>query len=43
VPAVEQDVTAKEAKDLVATGAFSLEPPEEDKVPVTPADEEVDA
>ena len=41
VPAAEQDVTAKEAKALVATGAFSLDPPKE-KEPDVPADEEAD-
>lgn len=37
VPAVEQDVKEEEAAELVATGAFSLEPPDE---PVEPAEEE---
>lgn len=41
VPAIEQDVSAKEAKELVATGAFSLDPPTEEE-PVAPADEEID-
>lgn len=37
VPAVEQDVQEDEAAALVATGAFTLDPPEE---PAPPADEE---
>ena len=37
VPAVEQDVKEEEAATLVASGAFSLEPPDE---PVEPAEEE---
>jgi len=41
IPATEQDVTEAEAERLVATGAFTLEPPEEEK-PDAPADEEVD-
>ena len=36
VPTVEQDVTAKEAKELVATGAFSLDPPKEKLGDVSP-------
>ena len=41
VPAVEQDVTKQEAEELVATGAFTLEPPKEEE-PDAPADEEID-
>lgn len=37
VPAAEQDVSEEEAEALVATGAFTLEPPAE---PVAPAEEE---
>jgi len=37
VPAIEQDVKEEEAATLVASGAFSLEPPDE---PVEPAEEE---
>lgn len=40
VPAVEQDVPKAEADELVATGAFTLEPPAEEPEPVAPADEE---
>ena len=39
VPAIEQDVSKKEAEELVATGAFTLEPPPEDE-PAAPAEEE---
>lgn len=38
VPAAEQDVTEEEAAALVATGAFSLDPPAEE--PVAPAKDE---
>lgn len=41
VPAIEQDVSKKEAEELVATGAFSLEQPKEEE-PDAPADEEID-
>ena len=42
IPAAEQDVTEDEAERLVATGAFTLEPPAKEEVPDAPADEEVD-
>lgn len=41
IPAAEQDVSKEEAEELVATGAFTLEPPKEEE-PVAPADEEID-
>jgi len=41
VPATEQDVSKKEAEELVATGAFTLDPPPAEE-PDAPADEEAD-
>lgn len=38
VPAAEQDVSEEEAAALVASGAFTLEPPAEE--PVAPAKDE---
>lgn len=44
IPAAEQDVPEKEAARLVATGAFSLEPPESGDVsPGTSVDDTTDA
>ena len=42
IPAAEQDVSAAEAEALVATGAFTTEPPQEQE-PDAPANEEDEA